>query len=396
MTFAGAIHIDLHHQAGKACAVRISSSRPQALSRALLGKTPKQLLDIIPLLFTLCCNAQAYTALLACRSALGLKAEPIADHARYGLVQLETLREQAWRILLDWPGFIGLMPDKKALAALLKFDALFKRRLFRHGEAFKLDSHLDADRGQLRGLIDELETLIDISIFNGRLADFRQLTTEAQLHGWLAQNHGLPAKLLGHIHGNGWGAVGQNPIACLPDRDAEIWLQHIRQYDWAAFSRFPHWQGHCLEATLLNRQRSHPLMAELQGRYGNGLMVRLVGRLLEVAGLLSSLRRLLLTTGGEEPWPAQSAACDGMALSQIQAARGLLIHCLVLRQERVYDYGIIAPTEWNFHPEGTVAQGLRQLDADNGDTLRLQAELLINAVDPCVRYTLNLMDEGHP
>ena len=154
------------------------STRPDAAARVLLGKTPEQVLDMVPLLFTLCGNAQAYAALLACRAALGMAAEPESDAARDMLVQLETLREHAWRILLDWPVLIGLDPDKKALAALLKFDALFKRHLFTDGEAFKLDSRLDIDALQLTRLIDELEALIDAAIFNGRLGDFRTLTCE--------------------------------------------------------------------------------------------------------------------------------------------------------------------------------------------------------------------------
>ncbi|TAL45307.1 MAG: Ni,Fe-hydrogenase I large subunit, partial [Methylovulum sp.] len=125
-----------------------------------------------------------------------------------------------------------------------------------------------------------------------------------------------------------------------------------------------------------------------------GLVVRIVGRLQEVAGIPSRLRQLL-TQVKDVAIPVQSAADDGIALAQVQAARGLLIHRLVLQRGRVYDYRIVAPTEWNFHPEGVVAQGLRQLQADNPDDLRRQAELLVNAIDPCVQYTLNLTDSGN-
>jgi hypothetical protein len=82
MTLAGSILIDLHHRFGNATGVQIASSRPDAVAQVLIGKTPEQLLDTVPLLFTLCGNAQAYAALLACRAALGMATEPDIDSAR--------------------------------------------------------------------------------------------------------------------------------------------------------------------------------------------------------------------------------------------------------------------------------------------------------------------------
>lgn len=392
MTPAGFIHIDLYHRSGNATGVKIASSRPDAIARVLIGKTPEQVLGTVPLLFTLCGNAQAYAALQACRSALAMGVEAGLDSARDMLVQLETLREHAWRILLDWPVFVGLAQDKKAMAALLKFDALFKRHLFRDGEAFKLDSCLDIDAAQLIKLIDELEALIGVFIFNGRLANFQSLTGEAQLKDWLLQNNALAANMLNYLYSSNWAATGQNDIACLPELQSDALERQMRQQDLAAFSRTPHWQGRCFETTLLNRQLLQPLIADLHSRYGNGLIVRMLARLEEVALIPSQLRRLLTQIKNQPVLPAIGTTNDGIGLAQVQAARGLLIHRLELQQERIDDYRIIAPTEWNFHPEGVVAQGLKQLTAANPIDLQRQAELLINAVDPCVQYTLNLTD----
>lgn len=389
MTPAGTIHIELHHRAGQASDVRIVSARPEA-TRVLLGKTPEQALSSIPLLFTLCGNAQSYAALQACRAALGMDAEPEPDAARDLLVQLETLREHAWRILLDWPGLVGLEPNKKAVASLLKFDAQFKRHLFRDGEAYKLDSRLDIDAMPLMRLTAELEALIDASIFNGRLDDFRAITGEAQLRGWLWQNAALPAHLLNELYVQDWPAAGRNDITCLPELDNETLNRQMQQDDLTVFCRAPHWQGRCVENTPMNRQCSHPLIAELRSRYGNGLIVRFLACLLEVAAIPLRLSRLT----GRKAEPAIAPSAGGIGLAQVQAARGLLIHRLELRQGRVYDYRIVAPTEWNFHSEGVIAQGLKQLKAEDPSALRRQAELLINAVDPCVQYNLKLTDSS--
>jgi coenzyme F420-reducing hydrogenase alpha subunit len=390
VTLAGAIRIDLFHRSGNATGVQIASSRPDAVAKVLIGKTPEQVLDTVPLLFTLCGNAQAYAALSACRAALDMEAELNADSARDMLIQVETLREHVWRILLDWPGFVGLVPDKKALAALLKFDALFKKYLFRHSEAFKFDSRLDIDAAKLTRLIDELEALIDVSIFNGRLADFQSLLSEAQLHDWLRKNDALPAVLLSYLYNRNWMAAGQNDVGCLPELERDELNQQLQQGDLSAFTKTPRWQNSCFESTQLNRQLSQPLIADLYSRYGNGLIVRILARLMEVALIPSQIRQLSKLIQYDAARPEQNVSGNGIGLAQVQAARGLLIHRLELRQERVYDYRIVAPTEWNFHPEGVVAQGLKQLRTESSNDLQRQAELFINAVDPCIQYTLHL------
>ena len=49
----------------------------------------------------------------------------------------------------------------------------------------------------------------------------------------------------------------------------------------------------------------------------------------------------------------------------MELARGLLIHHVVLdagdEDWRVLDCHVIAPTEWNFHPDGAVAHALDEL-----------------------------------
>jgi coenzyme F420-reducing hydrogenase alpha subunit len=130
----------------------------------------------------------------------------------------------------------------------------------------------------------------------------------------------------------------------------------------------------------------------MRSHYGNGLIVRMLARLLEVALMPFRLRQLLAQIKNDTALPINNTASNGIGLAQVQAARGLLIHRLESRQGRVHDYRIIAPTEWNFHPEGVVAQGLKQLTAQSLNDLQRQAELYINAVDPCVQYALNLTD----
>ncbi len=388
MTPAGEIHIELTHRGGQAISVNIVSTRPETATRVLLGKTPEQVLACVPLLFSLCGDAQAYAALLACRAALDLEAQPQADAARELLLQVETLREHSWRILLDWPGLLGLAPDKTSVAALLKITARIKPCLFREGEAFSLESRLHIDVKRLDSLSTELTDLLDLAIFGGELGEFQSITHEAHWRDWLTRNSALPAQLLNTLYRLDWLAAGRNELKCLPVLNNPALHRQLLQSDLSAFSSAPHWQGQCYESTPLHRQLTHPLIAELHGRYGNGLLVRFSAVLQEVATYLPRLKRF----GEAMSMPASSHGAGGIGLAQVQAARGLLIHRLALQQGRVYDYRIVAPTEWNFHPNGVVAQGLKQLRGEAA-SMRRQAEWLINAVDPCVAYRLVLREE---
>jgi hypothetical protein len=58
----------------------------------------------------------------------------------------------------------------------------------------------------------------------------------------------------------------------------------------------------------------------------------------------------------------------------------------------VVDYRLLAPTEWNFHPRGVVVQALETLapDAD----LEQLASLLVEAIDPCVGYDLEVVSDA--
>ncbi len=62
-------------------------------------------------------------------------------------------------------------------------------------------------------------------------------------------------------------------------------------------------------------------------------------------------------------------------------ARGLLLHSVQLdRIATVMEYRVLAPTEWNFHPAGSLGQAVASLAPDDRDSARLLAA----AFDPCV------------
>ena len=75
-----------------------------------------------------------------------------------------------------------------------------------------------------------------------------------------------------------------------------------------------------------------------------------------------------------------------------ETARGLLLHRARVRDECVVDYQIVAPTEWNFHPEGALVRGLEGSTSDDEPGSLRAARLAVHALDPCVAFRVEV---GH-
>jgi len=74
----------------------------------------------------------------------------------------------------------------------------------------------------------------------------------------------------------------------------------------------------------------------------------------------------------------------------VQTARGVLLHLARIDDDRIDDYRIVAPTDWNFHPDGALARGLFGLEADDAAALVQRAGLAALALDPCVAFRIEV------
>jgi Ni,Fe-hydrogenase I large subunit len=179
----------------------------------------------------------------------------------------------------------------------------------------------------------------------------------------------------------------------LPAIDAQAMCQRLSQDDVDRFIIAPDWKGAVYETSPLTRMVSHPLLQQLRQRYGFGLLTRLVARLLELASIPAKLQQqlqaLIQDRCDVERMPFGLEAGEG--LGQVEAARGRLMHRAVVYRGVIAGYQILAPTEWNFHPQGMVARGLMSLPAQEIDTLKQYVDLFITAIDPCVGYRLEIL-----
>ena len=78
----------------------------------------------------------------------------------------------------------------------------------------------------------------------------------------------------------------------------------------------------------------------------------------------------------------------GRGRAMVETSRGMLMHEIVLDGERIADYFIVAPTEWNFHPDGPLPAWLIGRDATDREATRTFVARAVAALDPCVRWEL--------
>ncbi|RUM82863.1 MAG: nickel-dependent hydrogenase large subunit, partial [Candidatus Thioglobus sp.] len=57
---------------------------------------------------------------------------------------------------------------------------------------------------------------------------------------------------------------------------------------------------------------------------------------------------------------------------------------------KIKSYQILAPTEWNFHPQGVLSRMIEAVTYKNEQDLVNQIKLLVDVVDPCVGYSIEI------
>lgn len=71
------------------------------------------------------------------------------------------------------------------------------------------------------------------------------------------------------------------------------------------------------------------------------------------------------------------------------------MHWVRLEQDRIPDYRIVTPTEWNLHPAGPFRDGLLGLTAGDAETVEKMARRLALALDPRVPFDIDVRFAAH-
>lgn len=354
-------------------------SRPLPRIDVLLrGKNAAQAAETIPMLFSVCRRAQGTAAANALAAAQGAPADQGAQWPER-LVLCEALMELLWRFLLDLPVILDAKTDPGLLAQL-------RKRL-------AAATAVEPDEAAWQIFMIGFEETVGRALLGSAAAYWHDIGDVKNLMQQLAQEDTTTAKVLLECW-HGIGRWGGSEIALMPQANRLNVLAELApglEGD-AEFAQFPHWRGQLMETGALARMRHHPLLTDLLLQEGTSVMARLLARLLEMGELFTRLRTPLRTPSSTaEAWVQCATLRPGAGLAWVQTARGLLMHWVELdSQGMVQNYRIVAPTEWNFHPAGPCVLGLIGKDAASAERAQRSAELMVQALDPCVAYEIEV------
>jgi Ni,Fe-hydrogenase I large subunit len=329
----------------------ISGARPILAHHALHQLLSRQPLSQVPhtvsAIFTLCGNAHATVSQLAIDTLSQAMAAPIPTltNAQKQQLRLSTLHEHIQQIYLTWM-------DKNDVHTQQAWGNYLQQR------STQLEAHL--------------KTWFSQHVLGQDLAEW--------WHAWRAD---------GVIALNHWAQT--SPSACAKNARAHLYLtqwahggdafipstnnlQAIHQH-WQAESEFalrPHIKSTPLESGVWSRTHiAHPMM--------DNAWTRIMARLVDAAELLMDTNANYLVTGC-------TRITEHTALAWTEMARGVLIHIVELNpiKTAIAQYSVIAPTEWNLHPQGRLAQTLSE-DVDDNMT---HIKALVSAFDPCVAFNI--------
>ncbi|AAP85767.1 Hydrogenase expression/formation protein HoxV (plasmid) [Cupriavidus necator H16] len=355
----------------------IAGERPQLAERLLRGRPGEAAPHLLPRLFALCGEAHGVTAALAVNAALGRVAAP--EPALFRRLAHETACEHIRRIWLDWPLHLASGPVPSTFNSRVPQRELIDCPM------------LKASHSESAAMLAWLERAVLGTAPRRWLAHWHE-DPAGCLSTWATKIHTWPAMAMRQCMQVAQ-AMASMPAPLLPHASTDA-LRELAQSlaGEADFPCRPSWQGRVFETGSWTRLGLADCSA-----FGN-MWLRLGARIAEL--VLLSLRDGMQASGEAHDSPCLQmgalALAPGQALAWSEMARGLLMHWVRLvdtpQGPVIGGYRIIAPTEWNFHPDGAVAHMLAHLAPFDAADVRRSIGILVAAYDPCVPYTVEFAE----
>ncbi|MDQ7057549.1 MAG: nickel-dependent hydrogenase large subunit [Ghiorsea sp.] len=166
-------------------------------------------------------------------------------------------------------------------------------------------------------------------------------------------------------------------------------------YTWC---KAPRLGGDVVEVGALARQvvNGHPLIQSLVAESGGNVRNRIVARLLELALVVIEMEKWVKAVQPNEPfYHLTSMPDEAEGAGMMEAARGSLGHWLRVKNGRILNYQIIAPTTWNFAPRdaqgklGALEQALLGAPIREGEDTPVSVQHIVRSFDPCMVCTVH-------
>lgn len=380
------LDVQLTVRLGRVADVRVQSSRLVQAAKLFVGKRPEQVAQLLPVIFSLCGTAQTMAGLAAMEQAAGMPLSSAQCPARQLLILGETVSELGLGLTRDWPMLVGDSPDlttarriKTAMAALRP--ALYPNGDWHHPGGGEVAPDLNTIDTAIRDARDAIDTVLGGAGLNA-------LNNPQSFSCWLRDAPTVVARLIAELSQPEWAEFGRGPFLPMPEDGPPDLAARLEADGDGAYLARPDSAGRVFETGPLARQCHHPLIAAQMGAFGTGLLPRFTAKLIEIAASLHEMSDILPTLGTVKA--ATRCLVDGAGLGLVEAARGMLAHRVELAGGIVTRYQILAPTEWNFHPDGPLSRGLKGMFAT--PDLHRRAALLVNGLDPCVACDVAVCD----
>ena len=360
------------------------STRPLVAPRVLTGKTAVDAAATVPLLYSICGGAQGAAAACALAAAGAAGFERASASRDTGIV-VESLQEGFWYLLIGWPNALGSDPQVTPVTAARYLIATSTRK--------SDGADLLGDAGAMRALAARLSDIATRAVFGIAPAAWLGLPDVAALAAWSAQGTTAPARMLAHMLATtDLHRHGEVELMPAPSRDA------LLQVVAPAMREGPGIRAHADVGGPAGGVERPGADARASAGGGAGCDVRACGghahrrahgRSRRAAR--GARRRSISRT---PIWQRTQSVTlgHGDGLGAVETARGLLLHRARVHDECVVEYQIVAPTEWNFHPDGALVRGLAGTAVTDAADLLRKARLDVHSLDPCVACRVEI---GH-
>jgi len=350
--------------------VGVDLKEPADVTGLLTGRTPQEVIRLIPALYSLCGTAHAAASAQALEAAAERQVDGDVRRRRAALVLMERAREHILRVALDWPRHLGEPDDVEMAQAALPLLSAFRTALDPAGTIF-LD-HVSGEFGdkEAQASIQAATVLAEERVFGESLTDWSCRRDLGAIKAWSGAGRTLAARFIAMLLTEDRIGLGSVHAAFLSDNGPDV-----HEPDELA-APVP-------ETSPLDRCRPH---AALNGKMPD-LATRYLARLIDLGQTLADLAALRVTDT-ELAADDRGAKPKGVGVSE--TARGRLTHLATLKEGVVDRYAIVSPTRWNFADEGVAVRCLRTLPGGTEEERTELAELVIGAIDPCVAHHVRI------
>lgn len=299
---------------------------------------------------------------------------------------------------------------------------------------------------RLRGAISAFRRFLETRVYGGSLEEFAQIACADELWAWMEGKRDVPADLplflqmaassrlselgRGHTALISYGAYDREGDALFArglwngSEVQELALGAIREdvvhasyetappsapdmgqtlpapekadaYSWC---KAPRLNGAPMETGAFARQviAGNALAGDLVRAQGANAFTRVLGRWIEMARVIPQMEKWASELCPGEPFLTPMGAIpDGDAVGLVEAARGALGHWMSVKEGRISQYQIIAPTTWNFSPRdgegvpGPLEQALVGAPVGRGEDTPVTVQHVVRSFDPCMVCTVH-------